>query len=105
MRTYPKHAVTYHKEGAMYKIILCLSLFLAGYLAGQTSPTVKAQVQGFNRDGSSYLYYPPAAQGAPGQWFGSNGQSGTIYDNTPTQPQGNGFMNGLGQGFGRRNPC
>lgn len=104
MSTSLKLEVTYHKEGIMSKALLCLSLFLAGYLVGTVGPTVKAQVQGFNSDGSSYLYYPPAAPGAPGQWFGSNGQSGTIYNNTPTQ-QGSGFMNGLAQGFGRRGPC
>lgn len=84
----------------MRKILLCLSLLLAGYLMGQVSQPVTAQVQGFNNDGSSYLYYPPAAPGAPGQWFGSNGQSGTIYDNTQQNHNPS-----LGQGFGQRNPC
>src|SRR5688500_156817 len=81
--TCSRTVLTYnHTEANMYKTLLCLSLFLSGYLAGQISTPATAQVQGFNSDGSSYLYYPPAAPGAPGQWFGSNGQSGTVYDNS-----------------------
>lgn len=90
----------------MNKTLLCLSLFLAGYLAEQTSPSVQAQapIMGHNNDGTSWQYYPPSGPGGVGQWNNSRGQSGQIYS-APQQNQGGGFAEGLAQGFGRRNPC
>ena len=63
------------------KALLCLSLLLAGYLMGQVSSpaTAQAPMQGFNSDGSSFLYYPPSGPGGVGQYYGSDGRSGQIY--------------------------
>ena len=86
------------------KIIICLSLFLAGYLAGTTSPTVTAQapIMGTNNDGTSWTYYPAPGPGGVGQWNNSKGQSGQIYS-TPSMSMGE-IQNWGNQGS-RRNPC
>ena len=77
----------------MSKILLCLSLFLAGYLVGQISPAVQAQapIMGYDNQGGSWQYYPPSGPGGVGQWNNSHGQSGQIY--APPAP------------LGQRSPC
>ena len=65
----------------MSKILLCLSLFLAGYLVGQISPAVQAQapIMGYDNQGGSWQYFSAPGPGGAGQYYGSNGQSGQIY--------------------------
>ena len=86
--------VNNHKEDTMgARVLFYLGLLAAGYVLGMQQPGVQAQapMQGFNSDGSSYLYYPPSGQGGVGQYFGSNGQSGQIYSPPAS--------------FGQRSPC